>query len=155
MSSSNWPTDSSTWIRRTQIVSHSEATDRSAADIKTKAASIAVVIREFEARADVAQTEADRIATHARAARARATWLREYLIRNLHAVGADRIQTATAVIALRESPPAAEVLDENELPECFKRVVQSVDKLKLRKALLDGELVPGAHLTRSKYLVIR
>ena len=132
-----------------------EQLDRSAADITTKAASIAAVIREFEARADVAQAEADRIATHARAARARATWLREYLIRNLQAVGADRIQTATAVIALRESPPAAEVLDEEQLPDCFKRVVHSVDKTKLRKALLEGEFVPGARLTRGTYLSIR
>jgi hypothetical protein len=129
--------------------------DTSATDIRTKATSIAAVIREFEASADVAQAEADRIVAHARAAKSRATWLREYLLKNLQAVGADRIQTATALIAIRESPPAAEVLNEDELPDAFKRVVHLVDKVKLRKALLDGEVVPGAHLTRGNYLSIR
>ena len=62
----------------------------------------------------------------------RATWLREYLLDNLLALGVDRIQTAVAVIAIREGPPAAEVLDENELPDVFKRVVTSVDRARLR-----------------------
>ena len=132
-----------------------ERLDASAADIQIKASSIAAVIREFEARADIAQAESDRIAVHARAAKARAAWLREYLLKNLQALGASRIQTATAQIAIRESPPAAEVLDEQELPDAFKRVVQSVDKLKLRKALLEGDAVPGARLTRGTYLWIR
>lgn len=129
--------------------------DASATDIRSKATSIAAVIREFEAGADVAQAEAERIAAHARAAKSRAVWLREYLLNNLQAVGADRIQTATAVIAIRQSPPAAEVLDEDELPDAFKRVVHSIDKARLRKAMLDGEIVPGARLTTGTYLSIR
>jgi hypothetical protein len=129
--------------------------DRSAAAIEGKAGAIAALIREFEARANAAQSEADRIAAHAKRAKAHAAWLREYLLQNLLALGVDRIQTTVAVIAIREGPPAAEVLDENELPDAFKRVVTSVDKASLRTALMDGEVVSGARLTRGKYLSIR
>lgn len=129
--------------------------DRSAAAIQGKAGAIAALIREFEARANAAQSEADRIAAHAKTARAHAVWLREYLLGNLLALGVDRIQTAVAVIAIREGPPAAEVLDEHELPDAFKRVVTSVDKAKLRSALMSGEAVSGARLTRGTYLSIR
>src|SRR5439155_8839793 len=110
---------------------------------------------EYEARANAAQSEADRIAAHAKKAKAHAGWLREYLLGNLLALGVDRIETAVAVIAVREGPPAAEVLDENELPEACKRVLTSVDKAKLRAALMDGEMVSCARLTRGTYLSIR
>ena len=132
-----------------------EQLDRSAAGVQAKAGSIAALIREFEARADIAQAEADRIAAHARAARSRASWLRDYLLGNLESLGVERIQTATALVAVREGPPAAEVLDEELLPEAFKRIVRSVDKAQLRRALLDGEVIPGARLTRGRCLLIR
>ncbi len=132
-----------------------ELLDRSAAGIQLKAASVAALVREFEARAAAAQAEADRIAAHARGAKSRAGRLRDYLLRNLQALGLDRMQTATALLVVRESPPAAEVLDEDQLPDAFKRVVQSIDKAQLRQALLDGEVVPGARLTRGTYLWMR
>jgi hypothetical protein len=129
--------------------------DSSAASIQLKAASIAALVREFEARAAAAQAEADRIAAHARGAKSRAGWLRDYLLRNLQALGVDRMETATALLVVRESPPAAEVLDEDQLPDGFKRVVHSIDKAHLRQALLNGEVVPGARLTRGTYLWMR
>src|SRR5579872_6685435 len=50
--------------------------DRSAAVIQDKAAALAAVIRDWEARADLAHAEAERITAHERAARSRAGWLR-------------------------------------------------------------------------------
>ena len=63
------------------------------------------MIREFEARAEGAHTEAERIATHARAANSRAAWLRDYLLKNLELLGVQRIETATTVVVIRKSPP--------------------------------------------------
>jgi len=64
--------------------------DRSATAIQDKTVAIAAVIREFEARAEVAHAESERIAAHARAAKARAAWLREYLLKNLEQLGVER-----------------------------------------------------------------
>ena len=86
--------------------------NRSVAAIQDKTVAIAAVIREFEARAEGAHTEAERIAIHGRAANSRAAWLRDYLLRNLELLGVQRIETATTVVVVRKSPPAVQVVDE-------------------------------------------
>jgi hypothetical protein len=132
-----------------------ELLDHSVAAIRDKAAATAAIIREFEARAAAAQTEAERILGHARSAHARATWLRAYLLRNLQSLGLERLETATAVVAVRQSPPAVEILDEYQIPEAFKQVVASVNKTVLRTALVNGQSVPGARLVRGWHLSLR
>ena len=129
--------------------------DGSAAAIQEKAASIASLVREFDARAVAAQAEADRIMAHARAATSRARWLKDYLLNNLQALGVPRIQTPTILVAVGKSPPAVEILDEEHIPDAFKHLVQSVDKSLLRTALMTGEVVPGARLIRGTHLSIR
>jgi hypothetical protein len=42
------------------------------------------------------------------------------------------------VLAVRQSPPAIEILDECQVPEAFKQVVASVNKTVVRTALLNG-----------------
>jgi len=132
-----------------------ERIERSAATIQRKAISIAAMIQEYEAAATAAEAEADRIMAHARAATSRAKWLKDYLVNNLQALGVHRIQTPTMLVAIRKSPPAVEVLDEEQIPDPFKRLVQSVDKSLLRTAPLAGEVVPGARLIRGSHLSIR
>ncbi len=129
--------------------------DGSVTAIQDKTVAIAAVIREFEARAEGAQTEAERIATHAQAARSRAVWLRGYLLKNLELLGVQRIETATTVVAIRRSPPSVQVLDEEQIPDAFKQVVTSVDKTLLKRALLDRQAIAGARLVHGRHLVIR
>jgi hypothetical protein len=129
--------------------------DHSAAAIRDKAAATAAIIREFEARAAAARAEGERILGHARSGQERAAWLRAYLLRNLQDLGLERLETATAVLAVRQSPPALEIVDESQLPETFKQVVASVNKSMLRAALLSGQSVPGARLVRGSHLSLR
>jgi hypothetical protein len=127
----------------------------SAAAIKDKAASVAAIIREFEARAAAARAEGERILAHARTAQARATWLRAYLLQNLQALGLDRLETATTIVSVQQSPPSLEILDECEIPDAFKQTVTSVNKTVVRTALISGQTVPGARLVRGSHLVLR
>lgn len=129
--------------------------DGSVTAIQDKTVAIAAVIREFEARAEGANTEAERIATHARAARSRAVWLRDYLLKNLELLGIPRIETATTVVVIRKSPPSVQVLNEEQIPSAFKKVVASVDKTLLKQALLDHQVIAGARLVQGRHLVIR
>ena len=129
--------------------------DRSTAAIRDKAAATAAIVREFDARAAAAQAEGERILAHAHAAKARASWLRSYLFRNLQALGLVRLETATTVLAIRQSPPSVEVVNEDQIPDAFKHFVASVNKIGLRTALLNGEIVPGARLVRGSHLVLR
>ncbi len=129
--------------------------DQSTAAIRDKAAAAAAIVREFDARAAAAQAEGERILAHAHAAKARASWLRSYLFRNLQALGLVRLETATTVLAIRQSPPSVEVVNEDQIPGAFKHFVASVNKIGLRTALLNGEIVPGARLVRGSHLVLR
>ena len=84
-----------------------------------------------------------------RSARSHGTWLREYLLQHLQALGVDRIETATALIVVRKSPPAVQIVDEALIPDAFIRIVKSVDRSLLRTALLNEKEIPGARLMRT------
>jgi len=129
--------------------------DQSVTAIQGKAGSIAALIREFDARADAAQDEVDRITVLMRSARSHGTWLREYLLQHLQALGVDRIETATALIVVRKSPPAVQIVDEGQIPNAFKQVVTSIDRALLRRALLDKQVIAGARLVHGRHLLIR
>jgi len=66
-----------------------------------------------------------------------------------------RLETATTVLAIWQSPPSVEVVNEGQIPDAFKHFVASVNKISLRTALLNGEIVPGARLVRGSHLVLR
>jgi hypothetical protein len=129
--------------------------EASAVAIQVKAGSIASLIREFDARADIALGEADRIASRGRAARAQAAWLRSYLLKNLRSLDVDRVDTPIALISVRRSPPSLEIVDEDEVPEAFKHMVQTIDRGLLKAALVENLIVPGACLVRGYHLVMR
>jgi hypothetical protein len=129
--------------------------NRSAAAIQDKTVAIASIIREFEASAEGAHTEAERIAAHARTANSRATWLRDYLLKNLEQLGVQRIETATTIVVVRKSPPAVQIVDEGQIPNAFKQVVTSIDRALLRRALLDKQVIAGARLVHGRHLLIR
>ena len=92
---------------------------------------------------------------HAHPGKARAGGRCLYRFRNLQAPGLERLETATNVLAIRQSPPSVEVVNEDQIPDAFKQFVASVNKTGLRSALLNGEIVPGARLVRGSHLVLR
>jgi len=81
--------------------------------------------------------------------------LRDYLLKNLELLGIPRIETATTVVVIRKSPPSVQVLNEEQIPSAFKKVVASVDKTLLKQALLDHQVIAGARLVQGRHLVIR
>lgn len=129
--------------------------DHSGTAVEDKVAALACIIREFEARADIARLEAERISTHARSARCRAEWLRDYLQKNLEILGVERIQTPTCVVALRNSPPSVVIVDEAQIPGEYKQILTTVDKALIRRALVDHRQVAGVSLVYGRHLVIR
>jgi hypothetical protein len=74
----------------------------------------------------------DRITVLMRSARSHGTWLRDYLLRHLQALGVDRIETATTLIVVRNSRPAVQIVGEALNPDAFIRIVKSVYRSLLR-----------------------
>lgn len=81
----------------------------------------------------------------------------DYLLVQLLRVGIHEIESPEFVIRVRDNPPKVILDDENAVPASFRReeILISIRKDDLRKALLDGQAVPGAHLERDKRLVIK
>jgi len=46
-------------------------------------------------------------------------------------------------------------MNEDQIPDAFKQFVATVNKIGVRTALLNGEIVPGARLVRGSHLVLR
>lgn len=87
----------------------------------------------------------------------RIDWLREYLLLNLLRTGIAEISSPEFVVRVRDNPPRVVLDDEEAIPKAFKQkeTIISIRKDEIRRALLAGESVKGAHLERDKRLAIR
>lgn len=71
--------------------------------------------------------------------------------------GIDKISCPYFVIDIVKNPSKPDITDKEILPDKYiKRVVEeSVDRIALRKDLVDGEIVPGAQLVQTERLRIK
>src|SRR5215471_18019998 len=102
--------------------------------------------------------EAKRLRARAEADERHAERLRRYLMTHMALIGSERIDTARFTVVMRDNPPAVEVLDEDQVPAEFRRVVTttSVDK----RAILEhfkatGEIVDGIEIMHRRRIDIR
>lgn len=126
-------------------------------DLECKAWNIGALIQQFEGDAAMIKVAETRMAARRKSLERRIDWLREYLLVQLLRVGIHEIDSPEFVMRVRDNPPKVVVGDEAAIPDVFRReeIVVSIRKDEIRKALLDGQIVPGAHLERDKRLVIK
>lgn len=126
-------------------------------DLEAKAWNIAAVIQQFEGDVVVIKDAEQRMAARRKTLDRRVDWLREYLLVQLLRVGIHEIDSPEFVIRVRDNPPKVIFDDESVVPDTFKRqeIIVSIRKDDIRKTLLEGQAVPGAHLEREKRLVIK
>lgn len=126
-------------------------------DLETKAWNVAALIQQFEGDVGVIKDAEQRMASRRKTLERRCEWMRDYLLVQLLRVGIHEIESPEFVIRLRDNPPKVVFDDESVVPDVFKRqeMVVSIRKDDIRKSLLDGQSVPGAHLEREKRLVIK
>lgn len=126
-------------------------------DIEHKAWNIAAMIEEFEGQAGMMKYAEQRMAIRRKSLEKRIDWLKRYLIQQLTRVGLYEIDTPEFAIRVRDNPPRV-VLDNEELvPDAYKEeeIVVNLRKDELRRAMLEGEIIPGVHLERSQRLAIK
>jgi hypothetical protein len=126
-------------------------------DLENKAWNVAALIQQFEGDIAAIKDAEQRMASRRKTLERRVDWLRGYLLVQLLRVGIHEIESPEFVIRVRDNPPKVILDDENAVPASFRReeILISIRKDDLRKALLDGQAVPGAHLERDKRLVIK
>lgn len=124
-------------------------------EFEDKALNIARYVRNLEAEASAIEEARKRMDARARSATQQARRLKDYLKGELERTGL-KIQAPDLALRLQNNPPSVVVDDEASIPAAFKQTqtVTKVLKAELGKALKAGESIEGAHLERSKRLVI-
>ena len=106
--------------------------------------------RELKAEAEAIKAEAKR----RKALENKSERLKAYMMPALEAMGG---KVKGVMVSLRiGTTQAVKVLDLEALPEAFRRIKTTIDpdKVALKKALKDGETIPGAALEERQSVVI-
>ena len=126
-------------------------------DLEAKAWNTAALILQFEGQAALIKEAEQRMSARRKALERRVGWLREYVLVQLLRVGITQIDSPEFAIRVRDNPPKVVLDDEEAIPKAFKRkeTIVTIRKDEIRKFLLDGKAVDGAHLESEKRLVIK
>ena len=126
-------------------------------ELEQKAWNIAALILQLDAETAMIKEAEQRMSARRKSLEKRVDWLREYLLLNLLRTGIAEISSPEFVVRVRDNPPRVVLDDEEAIPKAFKQkeTIISIRKDEIRRALLAGESVKGAHLERDKSLAIR
>jgi hypothetical protein len=80
--------------------------------------------------------------------------LKERILNTMLILGKDRIEADTITFSIRKSE-AVEILDEAYVPNEYKIYEPKINKLQIKAALKEGQLVAGAHLITNQNLQIK
>jgi hypothetical protein len=126
-------------------------------ELEDKAVNVAKFLRNMETMAEaIKNAEAD-MAKRRKALENRIQWLKTYLKDNMENCGLTKIECPYFKLSVQNNPEAVHIVDENAIPDQFKRevITWKIDKAEIRKAIQSGQKVAGAHLISSTHLVIR
>lgn len=137
--------------------------DGIAGEFEQKADNIACLIKELRLEAQAIKEESDALLARQRRKAASADRLARYLLNNMQAMGQGKIETARNRIAIRKTPAACRILDEDTLlgylqmqgmEDCIKREI-SIKKREVMARLKEGTELPGVHLESGERLEIK
>jgi hypothetical protein len=127
-------------------------------DLEHKALSVAHVARSLDADASAVEQWAKDAAERAKAIRAQADRLRDYLERSLDLAGIEKVEGPGVRISWRKTT-AVQIEDAAQIPADLMRVkpapAPEPDKTAIRDAIKAGREVPGARIVTSRALQIR
>ncbi len=126
-------------------------------DIENKAWNTAALILQFEGEASIIKEAEQRMSARRKSLEKRVQWMRDYVLVQLIRTGIGEIDSPEFVIRVQDNPPKVILDDEEAVPNAYKltETVTTIRKAEIRKLLLDGQSVAGAHLESEKRLSIK
>ena len=133
----------------------SDNLDRLAETYDAKVEACGCYIKNLQAEAEMLKAEEQALAKRRKAIEGKEKWMRDYLLANLQEFGEAGF-SAKAKVSTRKSE-AVQVLDVSAIPDEFMRVKTTAtpDKTAIKKALKNGESVPGAAIVQNVNLVLK
>jgi hypothetical protein len=126
---------------------------------QTKLDNYCALIRSLQLRAAARKEEAERLAKRVRIDEATASWLKQNLLRYMHATGSKKIETDRYLLTRRVNggkQPLEITLPVDQLSPLYQRVEVKADQDEIRAALEAGVIVDGCRLLpRGEHVEIR
>ncbi len=126
-------------------------------DMQQKTIAVASYIKNLDAERKAIEEAKQAMADREKRLEKRVSYLTAYLQSNMERCAINEITSPYFVVKLKKCPLSTDILDENALPDEYKRrkEVITVDKLKIKEELLAGVVIPGAALKQNYRLEIK
>lgn len=108
---------------------------------------------------DGIKTEIERLRTYKAMVEGRIDRYKDYVKNNMQTLGINKIETEIGTISIAKSPASVEIIDEEKIPDEYKKIIQEIKIDK--KAILSnfketGEIIEGVKIiTENKNLRIK
>ena len=141
-----------------ELISVSQALDALRMEREAKLENVACWVKNLSAEADAIREEENRLIKRRKAAETKAANLKAWLIAAMTREDGttDKLKTGRVSISVKRNPPST-VVDDELLPSTYKvaKITYQANKELIKRELLAGGEVPGAHLEYWRSVVIK
>ena len=141
-----------------ELISVSQALDALRMEREAKLENVACWVKNLSAEADAIREEENRLVKRRKAAETKAANLKAWLLAAMTREDGttDKLKTGRVSISVKRNPPST-VVDDELLPSTYKvaKITYQANKELIKRELLAGGEVPGAHLEYGRSVVIK
>ena len=141
-----------------ELVSVSQALDALRMEREAKLENVACWVKNLSAEADAIREEEIRLVKRRKAAETKAANLKSWLLAAMTREDGttDKLKTGRVMVSVKRNPPST-VVDDALLPSTYKvaKITYQANKELIKRELLAGGEVPGAHLEYGRSVVIK
>lgn len=123
-------------------------------ELINKSSSIIAYVQNNEALAKAIDDEIDRLTEMKKRLKNKTDKFKEQVSSNMDRLGIEKVTTNIGKLAIRKNPISVEILNENIIPEEFKKEVvkTNIDKTAIKNYFKEtGEIIPGTVINTEKY----
>ena len=141
-----------------ELISVAQALDALRMEREAKLENVACWVKNLSAEADAIREEENRLVKRRKAAETKAANLKAWLLAAMTREDGttDKLKTGRVAISVKRNPPST-VVDDALLPSTYKvaKITYQANKELIKRELLSGGEVPGAHLEYGRSVVIK
>ena len=141
-----------------ELISVSQALDALRMEREAKLENVACWVKNLSAEADAIREEENRLIKRRKAAETKAANLKAWLLAAMTREDGttDKLKTGRVMVSVKKNPPST-VVDDALLPSSYKvaKITYQANKELIKRELLAGGEVPGAHLEYGRSVVIK
>ncbi|MDY5350529.1 MAG: siphovirus Gp157 family protein [Candidatus Ventricola sp.] len=141
-----------------ELVSVAQALDALRMEREEKLENVACWVKNLCAEADAIREEENRLVKRRKAAETKAANLKAWLLDAMTREDgtSDKLKTGRVAVSVKRNPPST-VVDDALLPSTYKvaKITYQPNKELIKRELLSGGEVPGAHLEYGRSVIIK